>query len=178
MERLLLRVAGPHETVAAEFRGAELVRDSLGAPALATSLFLDLVRRHPESLFAPKALVAALALDPPERDSIVAVLESTYAASPYARAFRGDPSAAYAAVEDSLGRALGLALVAPLASGAWAAAAPTPGPRGPSLDEPAVRAGGAGAAAGAAPTTPGAPGTPGRPSPRRPGARPRTADRH
>jgi hypothetical protein len=134
-ERVLRLVASAHETVAAEFRAAEIARDSLGAATFAARLFLDIARRHPESLFAPKALVAALALDPPGRDSILTLLESTYAASPYTLALRGAPSPAYAAAEDSLARALGV-VVQPPASQALLAPAPIPGPRGPALDEP------------------------------------------
>jgi hypothetical protein len=133
--RVLRLVAGPHETVAAEFQSAEIARDSLGAAPLAARLFLDIARRHPESLFAPKALLAALALDPPGRDSILRTLESTYAASPYTLAFRGAPSPAYAAAEDSLARALGV-VAGPSASATRAAPAPVPGPRGPMLEEP------------------------------------------
>jgi hypothetical protein len=105
-------------------------------------LFLDYAARHPASIFAPKALVAALALDPPERDSIMRALDSAYATSPYTRVLRGEASPAYAAAEDSLAGALGVSL-------AWAAAFTAPRwappevrPRGPGLTElvpPAAR---------------------------------------
>jgi hypothetical protein len=94
---------------------------------------------HPTSIFAPKALVAALALDAPQHDSIVRVLDSRYAASPYTLALHGDPSPAYAAAEESLAVALGLDVGRDLAAAPrWAP--PVPGPRGPPLDAPPVAA--------------------------------------
>jgi hypothetical protein len=126
------------ETPGARFRVAELARDSLHAPTLAGQLFLDAAAADTASVYAPKALVAALAVLPDRRDSIVALLDTRYAASPYTRAFHGEPSVAYAAAEDSLARELGVAV----ARGATTplrgrAELPVPGPRGPWLDEPA-----------------------------------------
>ena len=128
------------ETPAAGFRAAELARDSLGAPALAGSLFLELAARDTASLFAPKALVAAIALLPERRDSIAAELDARYATSPYTRAFHGEPSVAYAAAEDSLARALGVQIARSVAAPAGAGGGsrvdlPVPGPRGPHLED-------------------------------------------
>lgn len=134
VERLLAPVADSPSGVVAALRAAELARDSLHARALAARLFLHVAAEHPQSIFAPKALVAALALDPPERDSITQVLAETYGASPYTRALYGQPSPAYRATEDSLAVALGLTS-GPLAAAVaprWAA--PVPGPRGPALE--------------------------------------------
>ncbi|HVM66558.1 MAG TPA: hypothetical protein VMU14_16935, partial [Acidimicrobiales bacterium] len=119
---------------AALFQAAELARDSLSAPRLAASLFLDFARRRAGSLFAPKAIVAAAALMPAKRDSLLGVLPARYAGSPYTLALQGEVSPAYAAAEDSLARALGVAVGLPgvIAS---RVAAPVPGPRGPPLDE-------------------------------------------
>jgi hypothetical protein len=129
------------ETPAAGFRAAEFARDSLGAPALAGSLFLELAAGDTASLYAPKALVAAIALLPERHDSIAAVLDTRYPASPYTRAFHGEPSVAYAAAEDSLARALGVqiarSVVAP-AGGGWGGGRvdlPVAGPRGPHLED-------------------------------------------
>ena len=127
------------ETPAAGFRAAEFARDSLGAPALAGSLFLELAARDTASLYAPKALVAAIALLPERHDSIVGVLDTTYPASPYTRAFHGEPSVAYAAAEDSLARALGVqiarSVVAPAGVGGGRVDLPVAGPRGPHLED-------------------------------------------
>src|SRR5438046_2642656 len=57
-----------------QFRTAELVRDSLVAPHLAGRLFVGFAQAHPGSPFAPKAMVAPLALLPSARDSLVAAL--------------------------------------------------------------------------------------------------------
>lgn len=116
------------------FRSAELARDSLHASRLASNLFQAFARARPVSLFAPKALLAAAALEPARRDSMIAVLDAAYAASPYARAMRGEPSPAYGAAEDSLARALGVTVEQPSPRVPAFAAAPVPGPRGPPLD--------------------------------------------
>jgi hypothetical protein len=116
------------------FQSAELARDSLRARRLAANLFVAFAREHPASLFAPKALVAAAALSTERQDSVIAVLYSQYEASPYTLALRGEPSPAYAAAEDSLARAFGVALVQPAAFVASLVSAPVPGPRGPPLD--------------------------------------------
>jgi len=120
------------ETPGAGFRAAELARDSLGAPALAGQLFLEVAARDTASLYAPKALVAAIPMLPERRDSIAAVLDTRYAASPYTRAFHGEPSVAYAAAEDSLARELGVEIARSSAAPVGARfALPVPGPRGP-----------------------------------------------
>jgi len=149
------------------FHAAEWARDSLEAPALAAALFRRFAARHPTSLFAPKALIAAVQIQPETVDSVDAVLRSRYAESPYTLAFHGAMSPAFQATEDSLAVALGVARSLVLA--AWAPtevriAAPRTGPRGPELDPPPVVA-----------AVPGGPATPGprRPIPaRRPGERP------
>src|SRR3989441_9293786 len=98
---LLGRVlATPDVDVGGQFRTAELIRDSVGAAHLAGRAFAAFAREHPASLFAPKAVVAALTLLPDARDSLVSVLESRYATSPYTLALHGDASAAFAAAEE------------------------------------------------------------------------------
>ena len=125
------------ETPGMRFRMAEVARDSLGAPALAGQLFLDVTAGDTASLYAPKALVAALALLPDRRDSIAQVLDTRYAASPYTRVFHGEPSVAYAAAEDSLARELGVQIAQSTTAPSGARVeVPIPGPRGPWLDEP------------------------------------------
>ena len=159
---LVARVATTATSPGAAFRSAELARDSLGAPQLAGRLFLDLATSDSGSLFAPKALVAALALLPDRHDSIVDVLDRMYAASPYTRALRGEASPAYAALEDSLAHELGveLARVAPAGAARARASALLTGPRGPWLDDPPSR--------GVRPS----PSVRGRPQPDEPGRRP------
>lgn len=140
---LVGHVSATPETPGAAFRAIELARDSLRAPRLAGRLFLELAAADTGSLFAPKALVAALPLLPDQRDSIVTVLERAYPASPYTRAFRGDPSPAYAAAEDSLARELGVQVVRGSAAAARVRAVTLlTGPRGPWLDEPPGQAAG------------------------------------
>ncbi len=131
--RQAMRVA---ETFGAGIRVAELARDSLGAPALAGQLFLGLAARDTASLYAPKALLAAIPLLPDRRDSIAAVLDTRYATSPYTRAYHGEASVAYAAAEDSLARELGVQVARSSATPVGGRfALPVPGPRGPQLDE-------------------------------------------
>src|SRR5439155_512706 len=81
--------------------------DSLRATHLAAALFESFARATPTSLFAPKAIVAALALEPGAADSLLPVLDSAYPASPYTLALHGENSPAYAAAEDSLAQMLG-----------------------------------------------------------------------
>lgn len=134
---LLARVLVPDASGdAALFRAAELARDSLGNARLAGRLFLRIATLAPSSLFAPKALVAAAGLLPESHDSLLAVLSSTYPASPYTLALRGEASPAYAAAEDSLARALGLELRSPAPTVSATVRPPVPGRRGPMLDAP------------------------------------------
>jgi hypothetical protein len=134
---LLAAVAVTPETPAARFHVAEVARDSLQAPLLAGELFLE-AAGDTAWRYAPKALIAALSVLPERRDSIIAVLDSRYAGSPYTRAFHGEVSVAYAAAEDSLARELGGPDGGGRAhsSNAWIRVpfgAPVPGPRGPKL---------------------------------------------
>jgi hypothetical protein len=157
---LLAQAAGAPQGAGARFRIAEMVRDSLGAPALAGQLLLDAAAADTASLYAPKALVAALPLLPDRHDSIAAVLDTRYATSPYTRAYHGEASVAYVAAEDSLAGELGVEVARAAATGASGLrfAIPVPGVRGPQLEEPAAQP--AGAPVVRPPTTP------------RPGARP------
>jgi hypothetical protein len=157
--QILTRVTAAGESDADRFRAAELARDSLGAPRLAAHLYLDFARQHPASLFAPKAIVAALSLAPAAADSLLATLDSAYPASPYTQALHGEASPAFAAAEDSLALALGVSAPRLRALGSRTAA-PVPGQRGPGL-EPAFPA-------AAVPV----PLRPGPPAPARPVLRP------
>ncbi len=133
--QLIARVVAPGESDADRFRAAELARDSLGAPRLAANLYLDFARSHPASLFAPKAIVAALLLAPTEADSLLAALDSVYSASPYTQALHGQASPAFAAAEDSLALALGVSAPPPQVRALGSrTAAPVPGQRGPGLE--------------------------------------------
>jgi len=117
----------PEDAVAGLVR-AETARDSLGAPALGAALFRDVQVRWPESLFAPKALIAAAALDPDAAHDLLVQARERYAQSPYMRALAGESDPAYAVAEDSLRQALGLAAQANLAQTAGVAP-PAAGPR-------------------------------------------------
>lgn len=93
------------------FLAAEAARDSLGAPALAASLFRTIVETMPESPYAPKAILAGKALDPVWGESAVPLLEGRYALSPYVAFLRGEEPYGYQELEDSLqifARSLGL----------------------------------------------------------------------
>lgn len=84
------------------FLAAEEVRDSLGAPRLAAALFAELARRHPQSIVAPKALIALAVLRPEQSDSLIARVNAEYPESIYTLALRGEAGERYRAVEDSL----------------------------------------------------------------------------
>jgi hypothetical protein len=84
------------------FLAAETARDSLGAPALAASLFRTIVEAMPESPYAPKAILAGQALDPVWGASAVPLLEERYAASPYVAFLQGAEPYGYRELEDSL----------------------------------------------------------------------------
>jgi tetratricopeptide (TPR) repeat protein len=98
------------------YLGAEMLRDSIPAPALAAAAFAQMAGRWPASPWTPKALLAAVHAGHPAADSLLAVLAGQYAASPYTVAARGSPDAAadtaYAALEDSLRIVLGAGLAA------------------------------------------------------------------
>ena len=131
---LLMQVMAAAETPAARLHIAEVARDSLQAPALAGQMFLDAAGGDAGSLYAPKALIAALVLTPDKHDSIVAVLDSRYAASPYTRVFHGESSVSYTAAEDSLARVQGVGTAPSIRRPLEARfGAPRPGPRGPVL---------------------------------------------
>jgi len=170
LQQTLAQLSQGDSTVVAAFRGGELARDSLVSPPLAAALLLGFAERNPTSLFAPKAILAAMPLDPGRRDSLAGVLDGRYATSPYTMALRGLPSPGYAAAEDSLARLFGLRTASAAASLAARDAAaplipvPRTGWRGPLLDEavapvmaaPTIRRG--------QPTRPGAPRRPGAPT--------------
>ncbi|MDH3457286.1 MAG: hypothetical protein OER90_10640, partial [Gemmatimonadota bacterium] len=84
------------------FLVAEELRDSLGARGPAMDMFLTLERTHPGSPLAPKALLAALALDEALADSLYSLLLDRYADSPYALALTGEAGDRFTALEDSL----------------------------------------------------------------------------
>lgn len=96
------RVAGAVTEPGALLLQAETARDSLSAGRLARSLFFEVATRWPESLFVPKALLAAAALTPAAQDSLVQLVTERYPGSPYVLAFGGRAPAAFQALEDSL----------------------------------------------------------------------------
>jgi tetratricopeptide (TPR) repeat protein len=84
------------------FLAAEMARDSLGAPALAATLFRRIVEESPGSPYAPKALLAAQQLDTSWADTARALLAERYADSPYLALLRGEDAPGYKLLEDSL----------------------------------------------------------------------------
>lgn len=80
----------------------EMLRDSLHAPAAAQHIFLQVAAQHPESRFAPKALLAVAMLDPSRADSVRTVLQRRYPGSAYTLVLEGQAGSQYAALEDSL----------------------------------------------------------------------------
>ncbi len=86
------------------FVAAELIRDSLLAPRLAARQFGRLATDWPDSPFAPKALLARIALDTVLADSLRETLATRYAGSPYLLQVEGGEPPAFRALEDSLRR--------------------------------------------------------------------------
>lgn len=114
-----LREAGP-PTAQGDlvlFRAAEILRDSAGAPRAAGAVLRQLIESHPESPYAPKALLARAELDPGAADSLSGAAIALYPGSPYVRALRGEATDSFAVLEDSLRR--------------WSSASRGPGRRGP-----------------------------------------------
>jgi hypothetical protein len=84
------------------FLAAEALRDEVQAPMLAASLFEEVSLGFPESPVAPKALLAAAALNPDRSDRLLETVRRLYPSSPYVLVLRGLAHDAYAAIEDSL----------------------------------------------------------------------------
>ena len=89
------------------FLVAEWLRDSISAYPLSARVFRKVQDDHPSSAIAPKALIAAAALDPAFADSLYDFLQETYPESPYTMlAVGGAGGERFAAVEDSLRKVL------------------------------------------------------------------------
>jgi hypothetical protein len=139
--RQILTIQHPDTNEVGALRNAEMARDSLAAPLLASELFVRFAVAHPTSLFAPKALIAAGQLRPEILDSVDTVLRVRYPGSPYTQAYHGTASPAFQTVEDSLAVAFGLTRPtnAPTGQSDIRVEPPTTGPRGPTLDQPSPR---------------------------------------
>jgi hypothetical protein len=96
-----VRLMAPQGDLRAFILG-ELMRDSLGARRLAANLWQGIVDSLPTSPYAPKALLAILALERAPVD--LATLEGRFPASPYVVTLRGQDDPAFRALEDSLAR--------------------------------------------------------------------------
>ncbi|UCF41449.1 MAG: hypothetical protein JSW43_03710 [Gemmatimonadota bacterium] len=101
--RALEPAAGPDGAVRL-FWAAESLRDSLAAPRLAAALFWRIPQDHPTSFVAPKALLAAAALEPGRAEAAIELLTTRYRESPYVLALAGAGAEAFRAAEDSLRR--------------------------------------------------------------------------
>lgn len=90
------------------FAAAEIARDDVGAPLLARRLFVTFVDVAPQTPWSPKALLAAIALDPDASDANELRARLTrYTASPYLQATDTGASAeAYEVAEERLQRSL------------------------------------------------------------------------
>jgi tetratricopeptide (TPR) repeat protein len=84
------------------FLAAELTRDSLEMPRLASVLWQRIVSEYQASPYAAKAWLALGALDSSSADSTEAVLTTRYPDNPYYLASRGEDAPGFAALEDSL----------------------------------------------------------------------------
>jgi tetratricopeptide (TPR) repeat protein len=85
------------------FGAAEVARDRLGAENIARGLFLAYVDRAPLDPWAPKALLAALAVAPDSADrSWLRGRLEAHTNSPYVLAAHGGPAAGYEALEEEL----------------------------------------------------------------------------
>ena len=106
------------------FHQAEIARDSLGAPRLASWLFRRLESDWGASAYLPKVLLARVMLEPDSAGALRARV-ARYPQSPYLRYLQGESSPAFRALEDSLRFYLG----------DRAAAAATRDVRGPAVTE-------------------------------------------
>lgn len=90
----------------AYFHQAEIARDSLRAPRLASWLFRRIEADWAASAYLPKVLLARLMLEP---DSAAALRErvARYPESPYLQYLRGETTPAFRVLEDSLNFYLG-----------------------------------------------------------------------
>ncbi|MBL0177842.1 MAG: hypothetical protein IPP98_01785 [Gemmatimonadetes bacterium] len=84
------------------FALAEVARDSLRAPALASSLWWQLEQGWPASPFVPKALMARMAIVPDSTEALRGRLVAM-TASPYLAFARGENDPRFVQLEDSLG---------------------------------------------------------------------------
>lgn len=83
------------------FALAEVARDSLRAPSLAASLWLQLEQAWPASPYVPKALMARMAILPDSAETLRGRLVAM-TASPYLAFARGESDPRFAQLEDSL----------------------------------------------------------------------------
>ncbi|MFQ5551391.1 MAG: tol-pal system YbgF family protein [Gemmatimonadales bacterium] len=81
---------------------AELVRDSLDAPLLASSLFQSIEVDFPGSVLVAKSLIAASVIDYDRGGILLQRVLERYPDSPYTLAMRGMATPRYEVIEDSL----------------------------------------------------------------------------
>jgi len=84
------------------FMAGELARDSLAMTGLARGIFARVARDYSGSPYAPKAMLALMALEPGIADSTRAVLLERYPESPYLLAWEGQAAPGFNQLEDSL----------------------------------------------------------------------------
>jgi len=104
----LLLEQGRSGEPAALFAAAEYARDTLRAPRLAHRLFLDYADAADGTIWAPKALLAALPLATESDRSALEQRIRAQPGNPYVAAVQGTPDPdAYYAAEEQLGRSVG-----------------------------------------------------------------------
>lgn len=88
------------------FHQAEIARDSLRAPALASWFFRRIEADWRGSVYVPKVLLARVVLEPDSSDAVRLRLAG-FSESPYLRFLRGDVTSEFRVLEDSLAFYLG-----------------------------------------------------------------------
>jgi len=88
------------------FHQAEIARDSLRAPVLASWFFRRIEADWAASAYLPKVLLARVMLEPDSADALRVRL-AQHAGSPYLQYLRGEVTAAFRVLEDSLSFYLG-----------------------------------------------------------------------
>lgn len=84
------------------FLAAETARDSLDAPGVSEFAFRRLLQDFPDSPYAPKAILALVALGNMAPDSALALIQRSYPRTPYLTVAEGIGGESFTQLEDSL----------------------------------------------------------------------------
>jgi TolA-binding protein len=102
LNELMVDTAGGPNADLSRYVVTERLRQATGANALAARLFFDIANDYPNSVIAPKALIAASAADEDFAPDLLGLLRRRYPDSPYTLALQGIDTGRYRVVEDSL----------------------------------------------------------------------------